>query len=229
MTTVQNDPRTLDLLQHHLSEEVERLRKERDWIGKIGGWLFEWQSKGELTLPKIDQAIKDLQIARMSVYEHEQNAAVYDALARTVRQTSPIEVEARRAVSQPLTPVVDPLGLPRLRSLLGSVVRIQAVDGDTVGTLAKVITEGGAVDGAARVVIDQGASVLNIHLRDVTAIEEHEPAPDRTNPDAPEPDRTGPDEAGRGTGGQLVATKSTVDSETRPVPAKAKTKDGGDS
>lgn len=201
------------LLQEHQNES-DRAKGVRSRLADFGTWLHT--GAPDMPLEKLQEAVTNLGKAVQQLAEAEHFATGFRAAADRQRP-------AIKAGSQPL-PILPDNGaqgrtardLSWVTSLLGKRVRIHWRDGGGIeGELAQVLRNehGGEV---ALLVVKQADSEVGVDPDDVAAIDEarpdpDEPGPDRTVPDAAEPDRN--------TGGQLVATKGTVNTENGPVPA----------
>jgi hypothetical protein len=139
----------------------------------------------DMLAAQLEEAAARLAEAARVRDEHEQVAADMFEWADQARVDSglpprevPADGDQRVAVGDPDTkahPVTaDPLGVPRLRTLAGRIVRVHWVDGGGVtGTLDRVVAdEAGEL---MAVVVDQGASVLTIDPAEIAAIEDADP------------------------------------------------------
>jgi hypothetical protein len=102
--TVPVDPRTIELLDRNHAQEVERTNAALKSVADIGRWLASNVAGASLTLEMLGNALTDLATERDKLAGSLRDARCYEEMLRAMSAAhpSPIEVEARAAVSQPL-------------------------------------------------------------------------------------------------------------------------------
>jgi len=152
-------------------------------------------------IAKLNQAVEDLMKARDILTRQLEEAA---AKLRTAAQERDRLVPEHQAVAEDMAdwaakgradlglprtvpdepePKPDLFDLAQLQRMIGGLVRVQCDDGEVVGTMAKVLTHGADSTDVYAVVIDAGASDLNIRATDITAIEPVQTPGDDTRDD----------------------------------------------